>query len=106
ITDGLTGLFNQRHFSALLHQEVERAVRMQSPLSLLMIDIDHFKQLNDSLGHEYGNDMIKLAGKLIRESVREIDTVGRYGGDEFAVILPGASAQEAQRLAQRIAAAV
>jgi len=106
ITDGLTGLFNVKHFHKLLYRESARALRLRASVSLLMIDIDHFKNLNDTKGHEYGNFIIKTAANKIRETVREIDMVSRYGGDEFAVILPAASAAEARKLADRITSAI
>ena len=102
ITDGLTGLYNQRHFRTLLNQEIERSQRSESEFSLLMLDIDHFKQYNDAMGHEFGNDLLKSVSCAIRASLRDIDALARYGGDELSVILPGASAEEAQKLAERI----
>ena len=105
-TDGLTGLYNQRHFRVLLKQEIERAQRSETDFSLLMIDIDHFKRYNDQFGHEFGNEVLKLMAGTIQSSLREIDTLARYGGDELAVIMPGASSGEAQSLAERIQAAI
>jgi diguanylate cyclase (GGDEF)-like protein len=106
VTDGLTGTYNQRYFRKMLHQELERAHRTKDPVSLLMIDLDHFKHYNDTMGHEFGNELLKKVGALIRESLREVDLVARYGGDEFVVILPQTNAEEARPLAQRILNAV
>jgi diguanylate cyclase (GGDEF)-like protein len=106
ITDGLTGLYNQRYFRILLRQEMERAQRLNMEFSLLMIDIDHFKQYNDTLGHEIGNELLKIVSSTVGSSLREIDALARYGGDELSVILPGASAQVGRILAQRIEQAI
>jgi diguanylate cyclase (GGDEF)-like protein len=102
ITDGLTGLYNQRHFRVILKQEMDRARRARTPLSLLMIDVDHFKNYNDSQGHEQGNELLKKIAMILKETLREIDSVARYGGDELSVVLPYASSQEARILARRI----
>jgi diguanylate cyclase (GGDEF)-like protein len=106
ITDGLTGLYNLRHFRVLLNQEVDRARRMETPFSLLMIDVDSFKRFNDTQGHEGGNELLKTLSLTFSKTVRDIDAVARYGGDEFAIILPGASESEARILAGRIEKAV
>ncbi len=88
ILDRLTGVHNREYFMKRLVQEVERANRYQLPLSLLMIDIDNFKQVNDTLGHPQGDAVLKIISKIIKKAVRAIDLVGRYGGEEFAVMLP------------------
>jgi diguanylate cyclase (GGDEF)-like protein len=102
ITDALTGAYNQRHFRKILRQETERALRSAESLSLLMIDVDHFKEYNDTLGHEYGNAVLKKISAIIQETIREVDTLARYGGDEFAVILPQTNADQSTSLARRI----
>jgi diguanylate cyclase (GGDEF)-like protein len=102
ITDGLTGLYNLRHFRVILKQEMDRARRTGHPFSLLMIDVDHFKPYNDSQGHEAGNELLKAIASILKETVRDIDAAARYGGDEFAVVLPNASEPEARTLAERI----
>ena len=88
ILDRLTGVHNRDYFLKRLVQEIERANRFQLPLSLLMIDIDNFKPVNDTLGHPQGDAVLKIIGKLIKKEVRAIDLVGRYGGEEFIVMLP------------------
>jgi len=106
VTDGLTGLYNLRHFRELLKQELDRARRTENPFSLLMMDMDHFKDYNDSHGHQGGNELLKKISSALKETVRDIDAVARYGGDEFAVILPHASEAQARILAERIEKAV
>jgi diguanylate cyclase (GGDEF)-like protein len=106
ITDGLTGVYNQRHFRKILHQETERAHRSGEPLSILMIDVDRFKDYNDTFGHEFGNEILRKISALILDTIREIDILARYGGDEFAVILPRTSAEQSLVLAERILAGV
>ncbi|MBI3321392.1 MAG: GGDEF domain-containing protein [Candidatus Omnitrophica bacterium] len=88
ILDRLTGVHNREYFMKRLTQEAERANRYQFPLSLLMLDIDNFKLVNDMLGHPQGDAVLKIVAKLIKKSVRPIDLVGRYGGEEFVVMLP------------------
>lgn len=87
ITDGLTGLFNHRHFYNRLEFEINRAARANSPLSVLILDVDNFKQYNDKYGHPKGDEVLRRCSAAIRESVRGIDIAARYGGEEFAVIL-------------------
>jgi len=101
-TDGLTGLFNYRHFSDLLEQEAERSRRSGLPLALIMVDLDHFKRLNDSWGHEAGNRTLVQVAGVLREGVRRIDAVCRYGGEEMAVVLPGARLSRAVQVAERL----
>ncbi|MBI2104863.1 MAG: GGDEF domain-containing protein [Candidatus Omnitrophica bacterium] len=88
ILDRLTGVHNREYFMKRLIQEIERADRYHLPLSLLMIDIDNFKPVNDTLGHQQGDAVLKIIAKLIKKAVRAIDLVGRYGGEEFIVMLP------------------
>lgn len=103
ITDSLTGLYNQRHFSSRLKQEMERARRRRYPLSLLLLDLDNFKSYNDTHGHLAGDRALEEMGKIVLGSIRrDIDTGFRYGGDEFAVILPETTRQQATTVAQRI----
>ena len=88
VTDDLTGLFNRRYFDYHLKEELLRAQRYKRSLSLFMIDIDHFKQMNDQFGHQFGDYVLKELGRLLRSSVRSVDIVCRYGGEEIAIILP------------------
>ncbi len=88
ILDRLTGTHNREYFMKRLIQEIERANRFRVPLSLLMVDIDNFKQVNDMLGHQQGDAVLKIISKLLKKSVRAVDLVGRYGGEEFIVLLP------------------
>ena len=88
ITDGLTKLFAHRHFQFRLQQEIDRAARYRHPLTLIMLDIDHFKDLNDQYGHQTGDRVLVEVARLIRQACREIDIVARYGGEEFALVLP------------------
>lgn len=103
VTDKLTGLFNQSHFFHRLEVEKERAIRLKHDLSLLYFDLDHFKKLNDSLGHLEGDQVLVQIGRVLFESIRkEVDSAFRYGGDEFTVLLPGADAPQAMRFAERV----
>ena len=88
IVDRLTGMHTREYFMTRLLQEIERASRYQSPIALLMIDIDNFKLVNDKLGHQQGDAALKMVARLIKREVRAIDLVGRYGGEEFVVLLP------------------
>ncbi len=104
--DGLTGLYNHRTFYALLADELARAQRFSRPLSLLMLDIDHFKRVNDTHGHLAGDAVLKALGKLLHREVRGIDRVCRYGGEEITVILPETDIDAAAHVAERLRAAV
>lgn len=86
--DSLTGLYNRRHFDEILELECQRAVRYRRPLSVAMADIDRFKQINDQLGHGRGDDVLKAVAGVLVSLTRQTDTVARYGGDEFAIMLP------------------
>lgn len=101
-TDYLTGLFNRRYFVELAERELARATHCQEPLSLMMIDIDHFKEVNDTWGHNGGDTVLQQVAYLIRDALREQDILGRIGGEEFAVVLIGADKEHALEVAQRI----
>lgn len=105
-TDYLTGLFNRRHFIELADHELARAVRYQRPLSLLMIDLDRFKAVNDTWGHSAGDTVLQEISRLIRCAVRDVDIIGRMGGEEFAALLVETEADQAALVAQRLCAAV
>ncbi|HWP45746.1 MAG TPA: diguanylate cyclase [Candidatus Limnocylindrales bacterium] len=102
ITDGLTGIPNHRHLQDFLAKEFERARRYMHPLSLIMLDIDSFKNINDTCGHEVGDLVLKEIAKLLAISVREVDLVARYGGEEFAIVLPETSLESAFNTAERL----
>jgi len=102
ITDHLTALYNSRYFFQQLQSEITRAVRYEHPLSLLLIDMDNFKQYNDRHGHLEGDKVLARMGEIIQECVRKIDSSCRYGGDEFTVILPETGGSEATEVAERI----
>jgi diguanylate cyclase (GGDEF)-like protein len=106
ITDPLTGLFNRRHLYHEAEREVERAQRYQHPLAVFMIDIDHFKQVNDTRGHEAGDRVLSALANVMRASLRHSDLLARHGGEEFAVLLPEITAEKAQAAAQRLLADV
>lgn len=100
--DGLTGLANRRCFDDTLHAEWQRALRQQQPLSLLMVDVDNFKQYNDAYGHVGGDDCLQRIAGAVASEMRANDLVARYGGEEFAVILPNQSLKGAAIVAERI----
>lgn len=102
ITDGLTGLLNRKHILELLDQEISRSRRYGHPVSVLMLDIDHFKNVNDTYGHQTGDTVMRRLADLFCETVRENDLVGRYGGEEFLILLPDSDAQSGVQTAQRI----
>ena len=102
-SDGLTGIANRRHFDVAIEKEMRRALRTGSPLSLLMIDIDHFKDYNDHYGHQQGDGcLIGVAAELAAMLQRPTDLLARYGGEEFAAILPDTDAAQALRMAESI----
>lgn len=106
ITDELTGLYNHREFLKLLAQEFGRSKRYKSSLCLLMVDIDHFKALNDAYGHPQGDRVLRELARIFREATRESDMLTRYGGEEFALILPSTDLAGGQVTAERIRQAV
>lgn len=101
-TDPLTGLFNFRHFRDSLQQEMQRSQRTEQPTALLMLDLDYFKQVNDSWGHEAGNQALVATASIIKNTVRQLDIACRYGGEEFAIILPATNLLIAVQVAERI----
>jgi diguanylate cyclase (GGDEF)-like protein len=105
-TDTLTGLFNYRHFSEALEAEMERTQRSRIPTSLLLLDIDFFKKVNDTWGHEVGNQALKHLAALIKQQLRKIDIPCRYGGEEFTIILPSTPLNMATAVGERLRRAI
>ena len=106
ITDSLTGVFARRYSLERLNEELERSKKFKYSFSFLMIDIDHFKEFNDQYGHLVGDAILREISKTIKDNVRQIDLVGRYGGEEFLAILPEADKEQAKFAAERIRQAV
>ena len=102
VRDHLTGLFNRRYLEETLERELLRASRQQSSLGVIMLDVDDFKQINDTYGHDAGDTVLRKLGKLLREHVRGEDMPCRYGGDEFILVLPGASPEVTRKRARLI----
>ncbi|UPT75500.1 MAG: GGDEF domain-containing protein [Elusimicrobiota bacterium] len=101
VTDGLTGAFTHGYLQEILEIEIQRALTEKSPLSVMIIDIDDFKRINDSHGHLFGDRVIKETAETLSANVRSDDILGRYGGDEFVAIMPGADADTALHVASR-----
>jgi diguanylate cyclase (GGDEF)-like protein len=101
-TDGLSGLMNRRAFDQVLQRELEYAERRNEPVALLMIDIDHFKEINDEYGHQMGDEVIRRVSHLLCLNTRAMDAVARYGGEEFAMILRGMHLSQAESIAERL----
>jgi two-component system cell cycle response regulator len=106
ISDGLTGLYNHAYFKKFLGLELKRSLRQNYPTSLLMLDLDNFKSLNDRFGHPAGDRVLQDMARIIKDGIREVDLAARYGGEEFAVVLPYADTDGAMIVAQRILEAV
>jgi diguanylate cyclase (GGDEF)-like protein len=102
LVDGLTGLANRRLCAAALEKELARAQRFDEPLALVLADIDDFKRINDRFGHPTGDEVLKAFAATLRGSVREIDLAGRWGGEEFALLLPGTDLEGGHELAERV----
>ena len=106
ITDDLTQVYNRRHFHARLDEEIERARRYDHPLSLFLLDIDHFKPVNDKYGHQIGDEVLKSIGGILRSNTRSADIVARYGGEEFVVLLPETEKETAVVTAEKLRGAI
>ncbi len=104
--DGLTGLYNRRHFLDLCERELQRARRYRLEVGLLMLDADRFKDINDTHGHDVGDDVLRLLARLCRTVLREVDIIGRLGGEEFAVLLPQTDLPAARDVAERLRKAI
>jgi diguanylate cyclase (GGDEF)-like protein len=102
ITDDLTGIYNSRHFFNRLKNEIERTNRYEHPLSLLILDLDNFKNYNDNHGHVAGDEALAKTGKILRNSLRKTDSAYRYGGEEFTIILPETEGRDAAHFAERL----
>jgi diguanylate cyclase (GGDEF)-like protein len=102
VTDGLTDLHNHRYFQDQLGKEIKRLARSREGLSILILDIDDFKKLNDNYGHAAGDEFLKQLALILRESVRDTDVLARYGGEEFVVIATGTKIAGAQMLAEKL----
>ncbi|MEN6441807.1 MAG: GGDEF domain-containing protein [Syntrophobacter sp.] len=104
--DALTGIYNFRYMQRALDMEMERTRRSRLPTSLVMADLDYFKRINDEFGHEEGNEALAHIGRVLHEGVRVIDIPCRYGGEEFALILPSTSLVQASKIAERLRIAI
>jgi len=102
ITDQLTGIYNRRRLATVLEKEFKRSIRYKTPLSCLMIDIDHFKRINDRFGHHAGDMVIREIAQILAKNAREIDTVARWGGEEFIALFPQTEKEGAMQPASRI----
>jgi diguanylate cyclase (GGDEF)-like protein len=106
-TDGLTGLFNRRYFDAAFEEEFKRAIRHGQPLSVIMGDIDHFKRINDTHGHQVGDQCLRVVASTWQDHLKRAgDLVARYGGEEFVSLLPTTDMNDAQKIAEQIRAAI
>jgi diguanylate cyclase (GGDEF)-like protein len=106
LIDGLTGLANRRAASDALHAEAARAERLETPLAVVLADLDEFKEVNDVHGHAVGDEVLRVVAQVLRETLRESDVAGRWGGEEFLLLLPGADEEGAAQLAERVRVAL
>src|SRR5690606_6680809 len=106
LTDALTGWHNRRYLTSRLREELARCRRERQPLTCLMIDVDHFKRINDSYGHLVGDEVLRQVARRIQRVVRDSDVTARYGGEEFVILLPGTAEHPGGHLAERIRRAV
>ena len=100
--DGLTGLYNRRYLFEVGKREIQRAHRYKLDLSAIMFDIDHFKKINDTNGHKTGDEVLRILAQHCKKILRTTDTIGRYGGEEFAIILPNANLDTTHHVAERL----
>lgn len=102
VTDPLTSIYNRRKFNELLNREVERSKRYKTGLSIIMCDIDHFKKINDTFGHDVGDNALKVFSNKINENIREVDMFARWGGEEFMILMPNVNIEGASSLAEKL----
>ena len=102
IRDSLTELYNHRHSIEVIGNEFQRVGRYEGGVSVVMIDIDHFKRVNDELGHQAGDAVLREVARIMKDTLRSVDSLGRYGGEEFVAILPQTPHEEALRTAERL----
>ena len=106
VTDALTGAFNRRHLMEQVPIEIDRSARYGHPLSILMCDVDHFKKINDTYGHQAGDEVLKCVVALLRQKIRTVDWIARYGGEEFVIVLPETEFTNAVKVAETLRAAL
>lgn len=106
LTDPLTGLYNRRHFDQCLTTEIERSLRLNQPFTLISLDLDHLKKINDNYGHATGDEAIQKIGEVLKKNARSVDIPARFGGEEFAVILPGIDIEGGIKAAERLKASI
>jgi diguanylate cyclase (GGDEF)-like protein len=106
LVDPLTGLWNRRGFSNIVARELAKSAREQGPIALAMIDVDLFKKINDTYGHQEGDKALGLLSRILQNRIRAYDVLARVGGEEFAVLLPGVRAEHAARIAEKLRAGV
>ncbi|QCI28165.1 diguanylate cyclase [Caminibacter pacificus] len=104
--DSLTGIFNRKHIDYMLQKEVEEAKRYANPLSIIFCDIDHFKDINDKFGHKVGDIVLEELARIMKQNIRKSDIIGRWGGEEFLIILPHTPLNEALRVAEKLQSAI
>ena len=102
VTDSLTGLFVRRYFMVKLQEEFHRAERYEKNLSVVMADLDNFKDVNDTYGHSAGDSVLKIIGKFLQRNIRDVDIIARFGGEEFVILLPEADKEEARIVSERL----
>jgi diguanylate cyclase (GGDEF)-like protein len=101
-TDPLTLVYNRRKFNELLESEIDRSKRYKTGLSIIMCDIDHFKKINDTFGHDVGDNALKIFSTKINENIREVDMLARWGGEEFMILMPNINADKASSVAEKL----